>query len=148
MRKGLIILCIALTVALLVSLVSINQSKPKTEEQAIKRVEGFIQAINDNNPAEVYQYLTPDIKELIGQQGFEQNFTKERSYPYLTPLFLYLDKLELTKDKQSGIAECIVAARLPGQRMNFTVVYVKDNYYVVAFQDIADGSFIEKFDKL
>ncbi|MEG6616005.1 hypothetical protein V6C27_06125 [Peptococcaceae bacterium 1198_IL3148] len=119
-----------------------------TEENAIKQVEGFIQAVNDNNPAEVYKYLSPDIKELIDQQGFERNFAKERSYPYLTPLFLYLDKLELSEDKQSGTVECIVAARLPGQRMNFTVVYVKDNYYLVAFRDIADGSFIEKFDKL
>ncbi|MTI79625.1 MAG: hypothetical protein FH758_01900 [Firmicutes bacterium] len=147
MRKGFIILIIIFS-ALLVSKFYIMQPKAMSEENAIQRVEGFIQAVNDNNPAEVYKYLSPDIKELINQGDFEENFAKERSYPYLTPLYLYLDTLELSENKQSGNVECIVAARLPGQRMNFSVVYVKDNYYVVAFRDIADGSFIKKFDKL
>lgn len=148
MRKGLIILSIIFITALLFTKIYSAQSSAMTEENAVKQVEGFIQAVNDNNPAEVYQYLSPDIKELIDQQGFEKNFAKERSYPYLTPLYLYLDKLELSEDKRSGKVECIVAARLPGQRMNFSVVYDQDNYYVVAFRDIADGSFIKKFDKL
>lgn len=138
-----LILCIALY-----SYFQVNISEPQTKENAFARAEGFIKAVNDNKPAKVYNYLTPEIRKLIDKEGFVQNFAKERSYPYLTPLYLYLDKLKLGDDKIKGQIECIVAARLPGERMDFSVVYVKDNYYIDAFRDIADGSFIKKFDKL
>lgn len=125
-----------------------NRPVSMTKENAVLRAEKFIKAVNDNKPAYVYDYLAPDIKKLIDEEGFVKNFKKERSYPYLTPLYLYLDQLELGKDQKVGHVECIVAARLPGEKMEFSIRYVDDNYYIDGFRDIADGSFIKKFDKL
>ncbi|WZL71676.1 hypothetical protein QBE52_11210 [Clostridiaceae bacterium 35-E11] len=123
-------------------------NRPMTKNNAVKRVEGFIKAVNDNKPESIYNYLTPDIKEIISKEDFIESFAKERSYPYLTPLYLYLDHLTLQKDKREGIAECTVASRLPGEKMKFEIFFVKGNYYVNAFKEVADGSFIKKFEKL
>lgn len=149
MRKMLIFLLIAVILCVLLFVfLQMDTSSRMTEENAVKRVEGFIKAVNDNEPALVYNFLTPEIKELISKEGFVENFVKERSYPYLTPLYLYLDHLELSEDKKTGHVECVVAARLPGERMDFSIVFYEDDYYIDAFRDIADGSFIKKFDRL
>lgn len=149
MRKKNIFLIIVLVFCALVFYFSqINTSSPMTEENATKRVEGFIKAVNDNNPASIYNYLTPEIKGLIDKEGFVENFAKERSYPYLTPLYLYLDDLMLSDDKKTGHVLCVVAARLPGEKMGFSIAFAEDNYYIDVFKEIADGSFIKKFDKL
>lgn len=126
----------------------INAARPLSKKNARERVQGFINAVNDNKPEIIYDYLTPEIRSLIGKEGFVKNFAKERSYPYLTPLYLYLEELQLKDDRKTGHVKCIVASRLPGEKMEFNIVFTNNNYYIDAFKDIADGSFLEKFKKL
>lgn len=123
-------------------------NRPMTKDNAIKRTEGFIKAVNDNKPELIYDYLTPSIQQLISKEGFIENFAKERSYPYLTPLYLYLDHVDFCEDQTQGTITCIVASRLPGEKMKFEIVFVDNNYYIEAFKDVADGSFMKKFEKL
>jgi len=120
----------------------------KKEDRARNRMEAFIRVVNENRPEKVYDYLLPSIQALIDRDGFVLNFTRERSYPYLTPLYLYLEKLKLDPDQSSGRAICRVAARLPGQIRVFPIIFTDGKYFVDAFREIADGSFAEKFDRL
>ena len=116
--------------------------------QAIKRVTGFNEAINANKPADIYLYLTPELRGMLTMEEFISNFAKERSYPYLSPLYVYLDEVNLNSDKRSGEAISTVAARLPGQKMSVKLVFIEGQYYIDAFRDIADGSYLTKFDKI
>ncbi|MHB1405401.1 MAG: hypothetical protein ACYCV0_07405 [Desulfitobacteriaceae bacterium] len=115
---------------------------------ATYRVNGFIQAVDANRPTDIYPFLTPDLKGMLSKDEFVRNFAKERSYPYLTPLYVYLDDVKLAPDKLSGEANFTVAARLPGEKMNIKINYINGQYYIDAFRDIADGSYLVKFQKL
>ena len=116
--------------------------------QAAQRVQGFIDAVNENNPGDIYPYLAPQLRERISKEDFVRNFSKERSYPYLTPLYLYLDEVKLDPDQYTGEAILTVAARLPGEKMHVQLYYYRGKYYIAAFEDIVDGSYEEKFKKL
>ncbi|RYD06971.1 hypothetical protein N752_01380 [Desulforamulus aquiferis] len=72
------------------------------ERQAVKRTQGFIDAVNENRPGDVYKYLTPELRNGISKEAFIENFKKERSYPYLTPLYFYLDEVKLSPDGKGG----------------------------------------------
>lgn len=120
----------------------------KMEIRARSRIEAFIRAVNENRPENIYYYLLPSIRALITREGFVLNYARERSYPYLTPLYLYLEKLEVDPDQSSGRALCLVAARLPGQIRIFPIIFTDEDYFVDAFRNIADGRFAEKFDRL
>jgi len=115
------------------------------QSHATQRVNDFNQAINANRPAEIYPYLIPELKGMLSKEEFIQNFAQERSYPYLSPLYVYLDEVKLVSDLRSGEAISTVAARLPGQKMNVKLLYISGQYYIDAFRDIADGSYLLKF---
>lgn len=116
--------------------------------QAEEQANGFAQAINENNPTDLYSYLLPEIQGMLSRDAFVKNFAHERSYPYLTPLYIYLDEVKLDEGKRSGEAIFTVAARLPGEKMRVKLYYLDQQYYLDAFREIADGSYIEKFKKL
>ncbi len=118
------------------------------KKQAEWRVNAFIKAVNANRPGDVYLFLTPELKAMLSREEFRHNFAKERSYPYLTPLYLYLDEVKLSSDRRSGEALLTVAARLPGEKMRVKLIYTKGQYYIEAFRDIADGSYLHKFEAL
>lgn len=115
------------------------------ERQAARRIEQFIHAVNANRPGDVYLFLTPELRGMLSREEFSNNFRQERSYPYLTPLFLYFEKVTLAPDKLSGEAELIVAARLPGEKKKVHIIYHRGQYYLEAFREIADGTYLEKF---
>lgn len=144
-RKKIILLIIFI---LLLSGAIFHTNRPMTKDNAIRRTERFIEAVNENKPKSIYDYLTPSIQKLISRDDFIENFAKERSYPYLTPLYLYLDDIDFCEDGTEGTITCTVASRLPGEKMKFDIVFVDNNYYINAFNDVADGSFIKKFEKL
>lgn len=148
MKKHIAIFSAALVLLMVLGYYFTNESRHLTEDNAKKRVQNFIDAVNENKPDVIYDYLTPDIRSLIDKEGFVENFKKERSYPYLTPLYLYLDNLQLKDAKKTGHVKCLVASRLPGEYMEFNIIFVDNNYYIDAFEDIANGSFLEKFNKL
>ncbi|HBV88610.1 MAG TPA: hypothetical protein DEF42_18670 [Desulfosporosinus sp.] len=132
-------------ILLLLSTVSLNAPG---QVQAQVQANRFAQAINDNNPRELYSYLLPEIQGMLGRDEFVKNFAHERSYPYLTPLYIYLDNVTLDEGKRSGEAIFTVASRLPGEKMKVKLYYLDQQYYMEAFREIADGSFIEKFKKI
>lgn len=138
---GLLIIGIVVTM-------SVGLNFLPSQWQAIKRVNGFNEAINANKPADIYPYLTPELREKLTLEEFVNNFTKERSYPYLSPLYVYLDEVKLDSDRQSGEAISTVAARLPGQKMKVKLIYIRGHYYIDAFRDLADGSYLLKFQKI
>lgn len=103
--------------------------------------------VNANDAARVYAILDPALQASLSEAKFIANFAKERSYPYLTPLYLYLDGLEYS-DTGQCLAVYTVAARFPGQKLIEPVQKVGDKYYLRAFVDLIDGSFLHKFTKL
>lgn len=144
-RRGLCIGSVV-TICILIILCAFIWNSPgqaRAEAQAKK----FAQAVNENNPQELYSYLLPEIQGLLSRDEFIKNYAKERSYPYLTPLYLYLDEVKLDEGKKSGEAIFTVASRLPGEKMKVKLVYQDRQYYFDAFRAVADGSYIEKFTK-
>lgn len=138
---GLLIIGIVVTM-------SVGLNLLPSQWQAIKRVNGFNEAINANKPVDIYPYLTPELRGKLTLEEFVNNFTKERSYPYLSPLYVYLDEVKLDSDRQSGEAISTVAARLPGQKMKVKLIYIRGHYYIDAFRDLADGSYLLKFQNI
>lgn len=116
--------------------------------QAESSAHAFARAINDNNPGVLYSYLLPEIQKMLTKEEFVKNFAHERSYPYLSPLYIYLDEINLTENKKTGEAVFTVAARLPGEKMRVKFQYINGHYFFDYFREIANGSYIEKFKKL
>lgn len=103
-----------------------------------------IRAINENRPKEIYGYLTQDLREEIGEEAFVNNYREDRTYPYLTPLYLFLAELKLPQ-RNDGLAVCTVASRLEGEEYSIPIRYENGDYYFYVFKDIVDGSYKDKF---
>lgn len=144
------ILCILLslicTACLTAGCINSNKSKKNAEE----RVKAFAHEVNYNykTPENIYEYLTKEYRNKITRQEFVKAFEKERSYPYLTPLFINFESIEMSEDKLSGIAHFSQAARLPGMKYDIKFIYEDGNYYMEAFEDLIDGSYLEKFESI
>ncbi len=124
-------------------------SRMPGEGQAHRQVDKFVEALDYNFPEKIYPLLTPELREVIDENKFISNFIHERSYPYLTPLFVYVDSIEFDDDYKSGYVVCSVASRLPGEFMEFTVRYTKmKGYYIDALHPIVDGSYVDLFERL
>lgn len=123
--------------------------KPSREE-AERTVCAFAEDLNYHykEPERLYDYLTKDFQSRMSREEFVRAFVKERSYPYLTPLFINYESMELAEDGRSGKAVFSQAARLPGMVYELPFVYEDGRYKVIAFEDFPDGSYLEKFDKL
>jgi hypothetical protein len=111
------------------------------QERAQARAQAFVDAVNYNRPANVYAYLDSTVAALATKEQFVQNWQTNREYPYISPLWLYIDRIVLSSDRLSGRVYCTVAARLPGMTMTFDLAWRHGDYYMVAFREIADGSF-------
>ena len=104
---------------------------------------------SDNANSLVLNTVTPAIQEMIDSKGFIENFAHERSYPYLTPLFLYVDRIEFSGDNTTARVFCTVAARLQGEKKEYEVVYIPfTGYRMNALASIANGSYTWRFDRL
>lgn len=119
----------------------------QTQERAEERVKAFAHAINYDyeKPERIYAYLTQSYQDAITQDGFVEAFQKERSYPYLVPLFLNYRSIEMGDDMLSGTAHFSQAARLPGMTYDIPFVYENGDYFMIAFENFPDGSYLEKF---
>jgi len=118
-----------------------------TQERARQRVEAFAQAVNYEyeNPEQIYGYLTEELRQQMTEEEFADAFATERTYPYLSPLFIYYESMELADDQKSGVATFVQAARLPGMTYEVPFVYEHGDYYMDVFHEYADGSYLEKF---
>jgi len=106
-----------------------------------------VDAVNDNSPSTLYALLSDNLQKTISKEDFILNAQKERSYPYLTPLYLYLNGITLNRDESADV-ECLVASRLPGEKYRFSLVKENGEYRAIVFEDVVDGSFIDKFDHI
>lgn len=138
-----ILLCIFCAACLAAGCTSSNISK----ENAEKRVKALAYEINYKykTPENIYDYLTREYRDKISKEEFVKAFKKERSYPYLTPLFINFETIELSEDKLSGIAHFSQAARLPGMKYDISFIYENGNYYMEDFEELIDGSYLDKF---
>lgn len=125
-------------------------ARAPSSRRAERRVLKFVEAINYEfrNPELIYPYLDSDYREQLTEEEFSEAFTKERSYPYLTPLFLNFESLSLEPGKRSGVARFSQAARLPGMFVNIAVIYEEGNYFFRYFEEFLDGSYLNKFERL
>lgn len=138
---------IALVLCLTLSACSENN---RTVEQAQARADEYAYAINYRyeTPAEIYPFLCQNYRDQITQEEFSQAFTKERSYPYLTPLYINYGSVTLSEDGNQADATFKQAARLLGMTYSFTLVYEDGDYYVQDWEELIDGSYLEKFEDI
>ena len=75
-----------------------------TEENARKRAEAYAQAVNFayETLEEIYAFLTEDVKTRISQPAFCAAFAKDRTYPYITPLYLFYPEVSMADDGLSA----------------------------------------------
>ncbi len=137
-----------LIVALLLA-VCIQRPMP-SETRAIERVKEFAEAIDYHyeTPEKIYPYLTKELRSQMSEKEFAEAFATERTYPYLTPLFINYESIEMNGDKKSGTAIFSQAARLPGMIYEVPFVFENGDYYMDVFHEYADGSYLEKFEVL
>lgn len=149
-KKIIIIVIVCLCLAAGGTAAFFSLSRRPGEDRAVARVQAFAQAVNYDykSPEKAYQYLTEELRTRISEADFIEAFHKERSYPYLTPFFINYESIEMAEDNRSGVAHFSQAARLPGMVYDLPFVYENGDYYVTAFEELADGSYLEKFDKL
>ena len=83
------------------------------------------------------------------EEEFCKAFKKERTYPYITPLYLNSDpRVKLSGDKKTGTVEYDQAARIVGMVYDIRLVYENGDYYVMDWEDFLDGSYLDKFEDI
>lgn len=122
----------------------------QTQEHALERAEDYAHAINYDyeTPEKIYDFLCAAYKEEISEEDFCEAFLKERSYPYLTPLYINYPEVTLSEDGLTAEAVFDRAARLPGMSYEFTLVYENGDYYVEDWEQLIDGSYLDKFEDI
>ncbi|MGE4454919.1 MAG: hypothetical protein AB7D92_10330 [Sphaerochaeta sp.] len=111
---------------------------------AAQRTQNFIDAINQNQSDIVYDMLCEEYRNQLSKDEFVKRFADDRSYPYLTPLYLHLVSLTIPQ-RSDGQVACSVAARLEGEFFRFSIRYEQGEYYFLVFGELIDGSYREKF---
>ena len=122
----------------------------QTEEHALERLEAYAQAIDYSykEPGKIYAFLCQDFRDQMDEEAFCEAFAKERTYPYLTPLYISKPEITLSEDGLSGTAVYLQAARLVGMTYEVSFVYENGDYYIQDWEEFLDGSYLEKFENM
>ena len=122
----------------------------QTEEHALERLEASAQAIDYSykEPGKIYAFLCQDFRDQMDEEAFCEAFAKERTYPYLTPLYISKPEITLSEDGLSGTAVYLQAARLVGMTYEVSFVYENGDYYIQDWEEFLDGSYLDKFDNM
>lgn len=126
--------------------------KSYTERPSTKKAEQTAQAYAHaidyeyKTPEKIYAFMTDDFKSHMSEYKFIKAFKKERSYPYLTPLFINYDGVQMDEGKKSGKVVYSQAARLPGMVHTVSLIFEDGEYHVKDFDDFLDDSYLKKFD--
>ena len=85
-----------------------------SEVSAEKAAMAYAEAIDYQyeNPAVIYEFMTDDFRKVMDKSEFIRAFKKERSYPYLTQLFINYDRAEL----KTGQPALLIIPRQPDCR--------------------------------
>ena len=121
---------------------------PQTEERALERLKNYAHAIDYDyeSPEKIYPFLTAEFRNQMGREDFVQAFVKERSYPYITPLYIYDPVITLDEDGLGGTAIYMQAARIIGMTYTVRFVYENGDWYISDWDKFLDGSYLDKFD--
>ncbi len=144
--KRLFAVCLA---SMLLALCSCqSQVLNNTYDNALERVQAYADAINHDyeKPEKIYAFLTQDMKTQITKSDFCTAWEKERTYPYITPLYIFYPALTISEDGMFADAVFKQAARIVGMEYTVHLVYENGDYYVEDWQRFADGSYLEKFE--
>ena len=143
--KKLILICLLAALLILTGCGS-NQ----TPEHALERLEAYAQAVDYSykEPEKIYEFLCQDFRDQMDEEAFCDAFAKERTYPYLTPLYIYDPEITLSEDGLSGTAMYLQAARLVGMTYEVSFVYENGEYYIQDWEEFLDGSYLEKFEDM
>lgn len=135
---------------LVACLIIVMHQRQPSKQRAEQRAMLFADAVNYsyNEPDKIYELMASSFKEKMSESEFSEAFTKERSYPYLTPLFINFRECKLSDNLYYGTAFYSQAARLPGMKQEIKFVYENGDYYFQWFDDLADGSYLTKFDNI
>lgn len=148
--KLIIAVMVLITIVFSISIIKVLGENKLTQDNAEKRALEFAEAVNYSykDPKKIYALLSSDFKDNMTEVEFVKAFEKERSYPYLTPLYINFSSVELSEDMTEGEAIYSQAARLPGMIYQVKLVFENNNYYIYDFENFLDGSYLEKFKNL
>ncbi len=152
MRRACIIAACMLAFILCCS-VSAEDIKPaaeKTEEAALARAKDYARAINYDfrTPEKIYAFLWSGFREQMNEEEFTEAFVKERSYPYITPLYIFFPEVTGQTDDGGYIITFLQAARIVGMTYDIEMVYENGNWFVKDWEQFPDGSYLEKFENI
>ena len=143
-RVVLLVLCAAVTLSAVLYFSTVHR---KTEARAQKRAEAYAEALNNEykTPEKIYIFLTKEFRSQMSKEDFCKAFEKERSYPYITPLYIFKPELKMADDMKSGEVFYLQAARIVGMTYKIELVYENGDYYVKDWSQLLDGSYLDKF---
>jgi hypothetical protein len=142
-RIIVLMLCAAVVIAAVLYFTRVQ----KTQARALERAEAYAGAINGEykTPEKIYSFLCEDFRSQMSEDEFCKAFEKERSYPYITPLYIFKPVLTMADDMRSGEAVYLQAARIVGMTYKIELVYENGDYYVDDWSQFLDGSYLTKF---
>lgn len=120
----------------------------QTEEHALERLNDYAHAIDYDykTPEKIYPFLCQAFRDQMSEEEFCEAFAKERSYPYITALYISKPQITMAEDGLSGTAVYDQAARIIGMVYEVEFVYENGDYYIVDWEEFLDGSYLEKFE--
>ncbi len=139
-----------LLTAVCISAAAFEHAAPETEEAAMNRAKEYAHAINYDfrTPEKIYAFLWSGFRDLMDEQSFIEAFNKERSYPYITPLYIFFP--EVTEKTADGgyLITFLQAARIVGMTYTIEMVYENGDWFVKDWEQFPDGSYLEKFENI
>lgn len=150
MKKGFFALILVLLSLIAGCVCAEETASPKTAEAAMERAKAYARSINYDfrTPEKIYPFLCSDFRKTMSEEEFTEAFNKERSYPYITPLYIFYP--EITSETENGgyIITFLQAARIVGMTYDIEMVYENGDWYVVDWEQFLDGSYLDKFENI
>ena len=121
-----------------------------SEAHAVERLNDYAYAVGHyyETPELIYPFLTSEFRSQMTEEEFCEAFAKERSYPYLTPLYFWNPTVTMDEDLLGGSATFLRAARIEGMYYTVTFVYEDGDYYINDWSEFLDGSYLDKFEDI
>lgn len=143
MKRCLVILSCLISLVTLCSCAKNN----RTEDHALERAQAYADAINHfyDKPEAIYAFLTEETKVKISQEDFCSAFSKDRTYPYITPLYLFYPEVTVSNHGMEATVVYQQAARIIGMTYEVHLQYENGDYYVEDWSQFIDGSYLDKF---